>query len=151
MPDLSETTYERKAPLEAAPEKTDCLTSIHYLFLKALKVDLPMTLIGDMPRLLASSGWEFHLVDQAELKSGDLMFLKRRDNDLLIGHAALVLKADRIFHCKRDNGGMVVELIDRVFETYEQKIQATQLKYIDIRNEELRKKHNGCYLKDGCK
>ncbi len=145
LPDLSTTIYERRAPLEAAPLKTDCLTSIHYLFSKALGIHIPLTFVGDMPRQLRSSGWDFHVVDIAELRSGDLLFLKRKEEPRLIIHAALVLSVDRIVHCKRDIG-IVLESIDSVFEVYEQQIHEDQLIYIDYRNEGLREKYGGCYL-----
>ncbi|HEV3269251.1 MAG TPA: hypothetical protein VGZ69_01210 [Candidatus Rhabdochlamydia sp.] len=43
---------------EHAPKKTDCLTAIHYIFKKALNLDMPLTFIGDMPRqLLSLENW----------------------------------------------------------------------------------------------
>lgn len=147
LPDLSTTLYERKAPLEAAPSKTDCLTSIYYLFSKALNLDIPLTFIGDMPRLLVTTGWEFHIVDLSEIRPGDLMFLKRKAESRLIVHAALTLNVDRIFHCKRDVG-MVLETPESIFVTYEQQIRKDQLRYIDFRNDELRRECAGCYLKN---
>lgn len=146
LPDLLTTTYERHAPTEAAPSRTDCLTAIHYLFSKVFSTKIPLTFVGDMPRLLASSGWELHVIDTTEMKSGDLIFLKCKEESRLIVHAALVLSVDKIFHCRRDIGA-VVESVDRVFEVYEQQIWKDQLVYIDFRNEELRKEHDGCYLK----
>lgn len=135
------------APLESAPAKTDCLTSIHYLFLKAFDIQIPLTFVGDMPRLLISTQWSFHLVDASEFKMGDLIFLKRKAEPKLIAHAALALGPDRIFHCKRDQGA-VIESVSAVFEIFEQKIKHSQLKYIDPRNKELREANGDKYLRE---
>ena len=90
------------APLEVAPLKTDCLTSIHYIFKKAFHHTLSLSLIGDMPRLLSQSGWVLQVVDSDELCIGDLIFLKRKKETKLVAHVALVIGFNQIFHCKRD-------------------------------------------------
>ena len=145
LPSLSATIYQRRAPLESAPHQTDCLTSIHYIFLEALHVNIPMTLIGDMPRELTHSGWQFHLIRKEELQPGDLIFLKKRTEPRLIDHVAVALAVDRVFHCKKGEGALCQSL-DDLFEVYEQKILEKQLDYIDSRNQALRKIHGGCYM-----
>jgi len=135
---------QRRAPIEDAPSKTDCLTSIHYVFRKVFDRSLPLDLVGDMPRLLSQSGWVLKIIDSHDLCIGDLIFLKRKSETKLVAHAALVIGPDRIFHCKRD-AGAVTESIEKVWEVFEQTLKKDLLKYIDPRNAVLRKKY-GIYL-----
>jgi cell wall-associated NlpC family hydrolase len=142
--ELKTTSYQRQAPLESAPFKTDCLTSIQYIFRMVFDCFLPLDLVGDMPRLLSRSGWTLKMTDPHDLRIGDLIFLKRKSEAKLVAHAALVIGPDRIFHCKRD-AGAVIESIEKVWEVFEQVLKKDLLKYIDPRNVVLRKKY-GIYL-----
>jgi len=136
------TCYERMAPLESAPAKSDCLTSIVYIFKRALQWDFLPTWIGDMPRTLLSTGkWTFHMIDPQEARCGDVLFTKRISERKLLAHAALLLGPNEIFHCKRDSGA-VTETLESFFSVFEQKLTDTQIRYIDPRNVELRKKYN---------
>jgi cell wall-associated NlpC family hydrolase len=144
--DLSDAIYEKGARLEEAPFKADCLTSIYYLFSKALNIQMPVTFIGDMPRSLVSHGWKFCVIDSREVKAGDFLFFKRRDMKRLITHMALALNSSEVVHFRRDMGKMVIEPLMSALNVYEQEILEQQLLYIDFRNEDLRKTHGGCYL-----
>jgi cell wall-associated NlpC family hydrolase len=146
LSELKTTSYQRRAPFEDAPSKTDCLTSIHYIFHKVFNRSLPLDLVGDMPRLLSQSGWSLKIVNSNELCIGDLVFLKRKSETKLVAHAALVIGPNRIFHCKRD-AGAVIESIEKVWGVFEQALKKDLLKYIDPRNTALRKKC-GIFLKE---
>lgn len=146
LPNLSETTYQRGAPLEDAPTKTDCLTSIYYLFKAAFGQELPVTLIGNMPRKLADYGWAYHYIDAPQLEAGDVIFIKKRNRPRLISHAALVVKVDSVFHCQMGKG-MVQESVATLFETYEQQLFEDQLLYIDYRDGALREQHQGSFIR----
>ncbi len=131
---------------EAAPEITDCLTSIHYIFKQALKVDIPLTFVGDMPRrLLTLDQWEFCEIDPKEACCGDLVFAKRIREEKLIAHVALLLGPDEVFHCKRD-GGPIVESFEKFCSLFEQKLTLDQLRYIDPRNREMREKYKDKFI-----
>jgi len=136
------------APLENAPFETDCLTSIHYIFKKAFGIQIPLTLVGDMPRtLLALGEWKFLCLDETAVQSGDLCFVKRIEEPKLIAHVALFLGPNEIFHCKRDVGA-VVEDYKAFNSVFEQALTHNQINYIDLRNRELRQKHGGLFLPD---
>ena len=138
--------YEKMAPIESAPNQADCLTSIHYIFRKAIGVHVPLTLVGDMPRRLLSLGeWKFCKVDQKEAHCGDLLFAKRITDSKLIAHAALILDPNRIFHCRKDRGA-VVETFEEFHSVFEQKLTYEQIRYIDPRNKEMRKQFNGSFI-----
>jgi hypothetical protein len=140
--DLNGTCYERMAPLEMAPAKTDCLTSILYIFKRALEWKCAPTWIGDMPRVLLSSGkWTFHVIDSKDARCGDVLFAKRITEPKLLGHMALLLGPNEIFHCKRDSGA-VIESWGNFLSVFEQKLTDKQIRYIDPRNTELREKYN---------
>lgn len=146
LPDLFGTIYEKRAPLEAAPGKTDCLTSIYYLFKKALGIEIPVTFVGDMPRNLESFGLRLEIIDTSEMKAGDLLFLKLKIKSRLISHVAIAISADKIFHCQKSDG-VCLESPESIFETYEQELKKDQLLYIDFRNETVREKHAGYFVK----
>jgi hypothetical protein len=146
LDDLRTTSYQRRAPLEDAPFKTDCLTSIHYIFQKAFNHPLPLDLVGDLPRLLSRSGWTLKLIDSNDLLLGDLIFLKRKSELKRIAHAALVIGPNQVFHCKRD-AGATIESIEEVWAVFEQTLKEDLLKYIDPRNTDLRGKH-GRYIRE---
>ncbi len=143
------TAYLRTAPKELAPEQTDCLTSIHYIFKKALAADFPVTFIGDMPRTLSSlAGWEFTVLkSKEEIRAGDLYFVGKVEKTRLISHVALFLSQDELFHCTQDHSRAIVEDFATFQTTYEQKVRKQQIRYIDFRNESLRQQHSGCYMK----
>lgn len=130
------TSYKRTVSLKEAPAKTDCVTAVHYLVQKIFQIGLPRAWIGDMPRELSQSNWGSHIIDSAELKTGDLLFLKRREQPKLISHIAIVLAPDQIFHCTARLGA-VIQSVDQVFERYEQPLQHAQAAYIDSRNKSL--------------
>ena len=143
---LKGTIYEQRAPLEMAPFKSDCLTSIHYIYQRVLRVDFPTVFVGDMPRTLLSTGqWRLMEIDQKEASAGDLIFAKRILTVKLISHAAFVLGPHAIFNCRGDLGA-VVETWDDFFSVFEQKLSETQIHYIDPRNKELRAKYKGKYI-----
>lgn len=132
------------APTEQAPEKTDCLTSIYYIFKQALNITLPLTLIGDMPRTLLSLGeWKLLCVDTNDVCCGDLCFSSRITDEKLIGHVSLFLGVNEIFHCRRE--GAVIEDYETFQSVFEQKLHEKQIYYIDIRNKALREKHEGIF------
>lgn len=131
---------------EAAPEITDCLTSIHYIFEQALKIKIDLTFVGDMPRQLFSlDQWEFCEIDPKEVRCGDVVFAKRIREEKLIAHAALLLGDNEVFHCKRD-GGPVVETFEQFRSLFEQKLTFDQLRYIDPRNREMREKYKDKFI-----
>lgn len=137
---LEKTIYQKGVSLKEAPTKTDCITSIHYIFQKAFNYSLPRAWVGDMPRELSQSGWTKEIVSSKDVKVGDLIFLKRRSEQRLVIHAALVIGPDRIFHCKRD-AGAVIESIAKVWEVYEQALKSDLLRYVDYRNVDLRNQY----------
>lgn len=142
---MERTCYKRQSLLEEAPAYADCVTSIHYLFLEAIGMNIPVSLIGNMPRLLNEYDWSLRVIDKTEMQPGDLIFLKHREYERLISHVALAVNNTDVFHCKKEIGS-VVQSVDHLFETYEQTIFYEQLRYIDYRDEELRRKHAGYYL-----
>ncbi len=133
---------------EEAPQVTDCLTSIHYIFKKALHIEVPVTFIGDVPRqLVSSSEWRPIKIDLKDVRCGDLLFAKNRANKKLLSHLALVIDVDRIFHCSPSWGTACIQSPDQFFSSYEQKLDFQKMvRYIDPRNKELREKHAGIYI-----
>ena len=94
------TSYRRPALREEAPAVTDCLTSIYYVFKRALRIDIPLVYIGDMPRLLLSfSNWRVLRIDIKDVRCGDILFVRNKKNEKLLSHIALVIGVDKIFHC----------------------------------------------------
>ncbi|HEX2579137.1 MAG TPA: NlpC/P60 family protein [Rhabdochlamydiaceae bacterium] len=144
--ELKHTSYQRTVSLKEAPAKTDCVTAVHYLLQKAFQIKLPRGWVGDMPRLLSQSQWGLYIVDASELKTGDLLFLKQKQQPKLISHIAIVLAPDQIFHCTGLLGPLV-QSVDQVFERYEQQLKKDLIRYIDCRNTSLREQHGGMYIK----
>lgn len=134
------TTYRRPALREDAPLITDCLTSINYVFKKALGLDIPLTFIGDMPRrLLSYSEWRLLKIDAKDMQCGDLLFVKKKKNVKLLSHVALVVASDRIFHCCQSLGTAVVQSTEDFFCLYEQQLNFRKMvRYVDPRNKKLR-------------
>ncbi len=143
---LLSTTYQRTVSLKEAPAKTDCVTAVHYFVQKIFHLDLPRAWVGDMPRELSQSHWRLHIIDSAELKIGDLIFLKRQKQAQLISHVAIALASDQIFHCTASLGP-VIQSVCQLFEHYEQPLKQDQIIYIDARNTSLREQHGGMYIK----
>ncbi|MBS0653074.1 MAG: C40 family peptidase [Verrucomicrobia bacterium] len=142
------TSYRRPARLEEAPLITDCLTSIHYLFKHALKINIPLTYIGDMPRrLLSYSEWRAVKIDIKDAKCGDLLFVKSREREKLVSHVAMVIETDKIFHCCLNAGTAIVQSEEEFFSLYEQRLDFVKMiRYIDPRNRELRDLHQGIFM-----
>ncbi|MGB7128573.1 MAG: hypothetical protein WBD50_05745 [Candidatus Rhabdochlamydia sp.] len=139
---VERTTYCTPALREHAPEKTDCLTAIHYIFKKALSVDMPLTFIGDMPRqLLSLENWSPIECNLENTQCGDIFFTKNKNRPKLISHIALIIEPDKIFHCTPLLGKAVIQSKEEFFSSYEQKLHFSKMIcYIDPRNKELRSK-----------
>jgi cell wall-associated NlpC family hydrolase len=143
--ELERTSYQRMAPREEAPAKTDCVTAIHYLMQKVFQIDFPCTWVGDIPRLLSQIHWNLCIVDDSELQAGDVLFLKHQRQPKLISHAAIALGPDKIFHCTRLLGP-IIQTVAQLFEQYEQYLVRKQILYIDPRNRALREQQGGMYI-----
>jgi hypothetical protein len=126
------------------------LTSIHYLFKKTLGIAIPIDYIGNMPRrLFALSEWRVLWISIDNVRSGDLIFVKNREKPKLLSHAALFLNVDRIFHCYA-RGGAVIQKSEDFFSLYSQELNFKEMmRYIDIRNKELREKQ-GTFIIENC-
>lgn len=147
---MGATEFRKSALREDAPSVANCLTSIYYIFKQALGIDLPMTFIGDMPRqLLSCSRWRALRINSKDMKCGDLLFVKNRENERLISHVALFIDVDKIFHCYQRLGTAATQSEEKFFSLYEQKLEFRKMaRYIDARNQELREKHGGIYIVD---
>lgn len=150
---LGKTTYKRPALREEAPKVTDCLTSIHYIFKKAMKVNISLTFIGDMPRkLLACSEWRVMKVAVKDVKKGDIFFVKNKENEKLLSHIALIIDKDKIFHCSLFFGTAVIQANEDFFALYEQRLNFKEMiHYIDPRNKKLREEQKGIFIGDTAK
>ena len=144
---VEKTTYCTPALREYAPEKTDCLTAIHYIFKKALSINMPLTFIGDMPRqLLSLKNWEPIECNIENAQCGDIFFTRNKNKPKLISHVALIIEPDKIFHCTPILGKAAIQSKEEFFSSYEQKLPFRKMIcYIDPRNKELRSKQ-GMYL-----
>ena len=129
------TTYQRYAEFKDAPGITDCLTSIQYIFRRALII-MAITYIGDLPRrLLSSDRWRVLKIDVKDAKCGDVLFAKKIGKERLISHAALFVGEDKIFHCYQSLGKARTESSEQFFSIYEQTLGFTEMiRYIDYRN-----------------
>jgi hypothetical protein len=147
---LDKTVYTRPSKLEEAPEKADCLTAIHYLFKKALKVTIPLTFIGDMPRRLASYGeWRPLCIKQEDAQCGDLLFVKNKGKVKLLSHIAMFIDARSIFHCCLDEKTAVIQRFEIFTDRYTQCLSfRSAVRYIDPRNESKRDQQGGPFIKD---
>jgi cell wall-associated NlpC family hydrolase len=144
------TLYQKYSVHEAAPFKADCLTSIYYIYKKALNITLPLTYIGDVPRtLLSENNWKALKIPLEEAQCGDLIFVKNKDKKKLLSHVALIIDNKSIFHCSSQHQKAVIQKTQDFFALYEQKLNFLKMvHYIDPRNEEMRKKHNGIFIDD---
>lgn len=104
------TTYHRPAKIEDALDGADCLTAIYYLVKKVLKIDLPLTFIGDMPRELLTYGeWRPLLIKIADAKCGDLIFVRSVSSTRPVSHMGIFLDHHSVFHCSAETGGTIIE------------------------------------------
>ena len=144
------TVYQRSAFREMAPNVTDCLTSIHYIFKKALSIDIPITYVGDMPRnLFFSSNWKALKINIEDALCGDILFVKNKERIKLLSHAALILGNNQFFHCSPILNTAAIQSKDDFFSFYEQKLNLIKmLHYIDPRNKEMREKNQGIFIVD---
>ncbi|CRX38007.1 peptidoglycan amidohydrolase family protein [Estrella lausannensis] len=143
-------SYKRQAFVEEAPSFADCLTSIHYIFKRALGFDLSVTFIGDMPRQLFSySRLRYLKADSTTLQLGDILFVSSKKSKRMITHVALAVDKERVFHCSYDSGCAEVESLSTFFSKYEQRLTPQEmLRYIDYRNTALRAEQGGAFIKD---
>jgi cell wall-associated NlpC family hydrolase len=141
--------YKKPALREEAPNRADCLTLIHYLFKKAIRMNIPLTYIGDMPRLLSKRGWKVTIIKESEAQSGDLLFVKDKNQSKFLSHVAVFLNPDSLFHCCRKAKTAVEQKSDDFFTNYEQKLTSDEsILYIDPRNKIMRRKHgNNKFIK----
>lgn len=146
------TTYQRTCKREEAPKVTDCLTSLHYLF-KQVKVEIPVTYIGDMPReLLKKAACHPIRVKSSQIKCGDIIFCRSKTRPKLVSHVAVALDVDKIFHCNFDLGTAVVQSQEDFFSRYMQELNFRQMaRYIDPRNKPLREQYKGIFIDDNKK
>jgi hypothetical protein len=147
---LGKTSYRRPALREEAPAVTDCLTSIYFIFKQALSVDIPLAFIGDMPRqLLSFSEWRPLKIDTRDARCGDILFVRNKEREKLLSHAALIIEIDKIFHCCPKSGTAIIQSKDEFFSLYEQRLGFKQMvRYIDPRNKQLREDHKGMFISD---
>ena len=68
---VRKTRYCKEARRELAPDYTDCITAIHYIFKQAM-IDIPLTYIGDMPRELSLYGeWRQLVIPREDVQCGE--------------------------------------------------------------------------------
>jgi len=120
--ELCSTTYERRARLEEAPKKTDCLTAVYYLVKKVMAIELTIKRIGSMPGILANHPerkWSvIDITREDALQPGDLLFLQSKGHRRLITHLAVFLNSQFVFHSSKEKGGGTAELLTEVFKRY---------------------------------
>jgi hypothetical protein len=147
---VGKTSYRRPALREEAPTVTDCLTSIHYIFKRALGIYIPLAFIGDMPRqLLSFSEWNALKIEINEAQCGDILFVRNKKNEKLLSHIAVIIEVDKIFHCCPYFGTAVIQSRDDFFSLYEQKLNFKEMaRYIDPRNKKLRKDQKGIFISE---
>ncbi len=111
---------------------------------------MPLTYVGDMPRrLIALSNCRPLKIDIADVKCGDILFVGGRGKKKLLSHVAIIIDADRIFHCSLSMGTAAVQTIDQFFSSYEQRLCFKEMiRYIDPRNTGLRDAHQGIFISD---
>lgn len=144
---LKLTQYERPALRERAPEFTDCLTAIHYIFRKGLGESFPLTYIGDMPRLMIQlPGWNALKIECDQAKTGDILFIKEINSNRTISHVAMIVN-NNIFHCSSFYKKAVIQSKEEFFLAYKQKKLIKQLRFIDSRNTKLREEQESKYIK----
>ncbi len=150
---IGRTVYRVHPTLEEAPHVTDCLTSIHYLFKKALQIEIELTWIGDMPRELAKrpKEWKILLLDRQDAQFGDILFTKHSKRRKRLSHVGMIFGPNTIFHCSSELKTAQVVEDKEFFASYEQVLSLEEaLRYIDPRNIEERTKHRGLFMENGC-
>lgn len=104
---------------------------------------MPVTLIGNMPRTLlfletwyALKTWRAIRCPLEKAQCGDLLFVQQKDKDESpISHIALIIEADKIFHCNLASKTAVIQSREEFFRSYEQKIcLSAMIMNIDPRN-----------------
>lgn len=111
---------------------------------------MPITFVGDMPRVLFSNGdWRALKIDLKDVRCGDIFFVRHKKSERLLTHAAIFLGIDKIFHCSLSSGTAEIQTEDEFFESYEQPCNFKKMvRYIDRRNAELRLTHGGAFILD---
>ena len=157
---LVRTKYKWLCKDQDAPEITNCITAIRYLFSKHTKLEIPSVYIGDMPRTLVTiCNWSIQQVLISEIKFGDLLFLRSTEDqntlskDRYIVHVLMSIGQSVVFHSSVASGTGSIEdlsnpsdtnainIIDRVVND-----PARLMCYIDPRNQKLRKLNGSEYL-----
>ena len=113
-----------------------------------MKIDMPLTFIGDMPRQLVSCGnWRCIEIPIEDIQCGDLLFTKNKSAPKLLSHVALAIKTNQIFHCCPSIGTAIIQSEEEFFSLYEQRLNFEQMiRYIDPRNKVLRSMHKGIFI-----
>lgn len=107
--------------------------------------------IGDLPRSLSfTSQWRPLLIERKDARAGDILFVKSRKQERFISHVAMILGADKIFHCAMKPKTAMIESDYAFFSIYEQRKDSfiDTMRYIDRRNEKLRDEHKGAFIAD---
>lgn len=125
------TVYVRRAPLEEAPAKLDCLTTVWWVYKKAIGHEIDLDFIGNMPGALHEKGWELIEIDEKGLRDGDIVFAKNKRAKRLVTHAAVVA-GEKLFHCLPKKGCASID-VDRFLRDYEQPSGPELLRYKDVR------------------
>lgn len=147
---VDRTSYQKQSKCEEAPEITDCLTAIHYIFKTALRTHIPITYIGDMPRQLASySAWRPLNIKREDARCGDLFFVQKQGKERLVTHVAMFLDSNTLFHSNFDAQTAVIENLEEFQKRYQQILNFRRaVRYIDSRNKEERVKEKGCFIQN---
>ncbi len=157
---LLKTQYKWICKDKDAPEITNCVTAIRYIFHKHSSLEIPSVFIGDMPRILVSMcNWSIRYVRISEMELGDLLFLRSNDDqntlshERYIVHVLMAIGHSVVFHSSLSAGSGSIEdlsdlsssractIIDRVIND-----QVRFMTYIDPRNHKLRQLHSSGYL-----
>lgn len=113
--------------------------------------------IGDLPRILVTQyGCKIHHATLTTLKPGDLIFLRKGTDNTpspdvrYIVHIMVAVSTNAVFHSTRVWGGGKIESNDSLCERDIDRRVIDEpflfLRYIDDRNQRLRKKHQDQWL-----
>ena len=84
-----------------------------------------------------------------DVRCGDVLFVRNKQNIKLLSHIALVIEVDKIFHCCPQFGTAVVQSQQEFFSLYEQALNFQKMvRYIDPRNRALRDEHKEVFIGD---
>ncbi len=113
-----------------------------------MKLKIPVTYIGDMPRKLAStSEWRPLSVRKEEVQCGDLLFVKNIKNPKLLSHIAMFIDTHSIFHCNPEDQTAVIHGWSRFFSRYIQHLNFRKaVRYIDPRNQQKRAQEKDIFI-----